>query len=278
MSGWTDWGTWEGDGLRREAFFFRSGDVELYGSLVAAAEPTSGLGVVACNSWGVEADRCEPLLRTVAMETARRGGAGLVFHYPGYGDSHGDLVGVDLADLSRAVTDAVEEARRRLPEVSWALAGFILGASVACLAQSQTGAERLLLVQPALRPGAYFDRVSRRREPLVVGDGSGAEEMEAGAEAGMAYGYPLPARIVAAGGEADAAVAAALATFEGRGAVVRHPARPGEAGGDGEAEPAPASFECIDVPGRWRFGSRSNPRLAAAAIDWLDRSARGVAA
>lgn len=274
MSGWVDWGTWEGGGLRREVFFFRSRGVELYGSLFASAELKHTCGVVACNSWGVEADRCEPLLRSVVVDVARRGGAGMVFHYPGYGDSHGELADVCLEDLGEAASDAVAEASRRQPGTSWTLAGLALGASVACLARQRAGAERLLLIQPALRPVAYFQGLSRRGEPLTVGDGAG-EGMAAGTAEGMAYGYPVPRRIVD-DPDADAAIAAALAAFEGRGAVVRHPVPAGRS--EEGAEPIPERFERVDVPGRWRFGSRSNPRLAEAASGWLDRSARSAVA
>jgi hypothetical protein len=216
------------------------------------------------------------LLRTVVLEVARRGGAGLVFHYPGYGDSYGEPAGVDLDDLSQAACDAVAEASRRCPEFSWAIAGFMLGASVACLTQRRVSAEPLLLVQPELRPGDYFRRLSRRREPLVVGGAGGGDGMEVGAVEGMAYGYPVPERIVASADAADAAVASALAEFEGEGVVIAHPPPAGEVGDD--RSPVPERFARVDVPGRWRFGSRSNPKLAAATIEWLDRGMPSVAA
>jgi alpha/beta superfamily hydrolase len=261
---WADAATWTGDGMRREVFFFRSRGERLYGSLFVAEEPSRPLGVVACNSWGVEADRCDPLLRSVAIEAARHGGASLVFHYPGYGDSFGDLPGVGLADLSEAAGDAVAEASRRCPGFSWILAGFMFGASVACLAQRQAGVELLLLVQPALRPGAYFQRLAKRTQPLALPSRTATESIEAGAGANMAYGYPIPRSIAASGPEDDAAVAAALAAFEGEGAVVRH-AKPEQ------ALAVPQRFQQIEVPGAWRFGSLKNLELARAATSWLDR-------
>jgi alpha-beta hydrolase superfamily lysophospholipase len=269
MSGWADWGTWEGGGLRREVFFFRSGGLELYGSLVVAAEPTRSSAVAVCNSWGVEADRCDPLLRSVAMDFARGGGAGLVFHYPGYGDSYGDLATVALDDLAQAAGDAVEEAARRHPGADWTIAGLALGASVACLAEQQLATGHLLLLQPALCPGTYFRRLSRRRDPLVVGDGSG-EGMAAGATPSVAYGYPIPERIATDPAASDASVASALAAFEGEGVVISQPSWTDEV--EGWVEPIPSRFERIEAPGRWRFGSRSNPQLARAASEWLDRS------
>ncbi len=261
-----DSGTWIGDGLRREVFFFSSGGVELYGSLFAAAQPSRPYGVVACGSWGTEADRTDPLVRSVALEMARIGGAGLVFHYPGYGDSHGDLADLELGDLIQAACDAIAAASRRCPELSWILAGFMVGASIACLAQRQASVERLLLVQPALRPGSYFKRLATSRRPLAPGP-SPRQMMEVGTAPGMAYGYPVPARILERAEVADAAVESALQAFQGDGAVIRHRAL-------NEADAVPERFERVDVPGTWRFGSQNNPRLGEATADWLKRRAK----
>lgn len=265
MSCGGDSGTWEGEGLRREVFFFSSRGVQLYGSLYAATEISRPFGVVACNSWGVEADRCDPLQREVALAMARLGGAGLVFHYPGYGDSYGDLAELSLADLSEAASDAVAEAQRRCPEVTWILAGFMLGASVACLAQQRSSVDQLLLIQPSLRPGAYFERLSKSRRPLAPGSAP-REMMEVGTAPRMAYGYPIPARI-AESDESEEVVASALQAFDGEGAVVRH-LQPRQ------ADPMPGRFQQVDAPGTWRFGSQNNPKLAAATVEWLDGRTR----
>jgi alpha/beta superfamily hydrolase len=263
-SSWSDASTWADDGLRREVFFFRGGGTELYGSLFAAVEPSRPLGLVACASWGVEADRTDPLLRSVALSAARLGGAALIFHYPGYGDSFGDLADARLDDLSATATAAVEEASRRCPGLSWILAGFMLGASVACLAARPSAAEGLLLVQPALRPSAYFERLAKDRRSLSPGTGPSLEMMEPGSASGMAYGYPVPRRIVECAADADRAVEAALAAFGGGGAIVRHE-RPKV------SPPLPPDIEQLVVRGAWRFGSQNNPDLASAATDWLDR-------
>jgi alpha/beta superfamily hydrolase len=267
VSQWDEYGTWVGEDLRREVFFFRSGDTELYGSLYAAAELSSPVGVVACGSWGTEADRTDALLRKVVVEAARLGGAGLVFHYPGYGDSYGDLADVEMADLSRAASRAVEEATSRCRDLTWLLAGFMFGASVASLAHRSAGVEQLLLVQPDLRPGRYFERLAKTRRPLAPGP-SPRQMMEVGTASGMAYGYPVPARILESGRAVDATVSDALEDFHGHGAVVRHP-------GD-EPDHAPPRFERVEVPGAWRFGSQNNPRLAQAAVAWLEQCAVGA--
>jgi len=253
---------WTGGGLHREVFFFDSSGVRLYGSLYVAAEPSRPFGVVACNSWGVEADRCDPLQRSVALRTAQLGGAGLVFHYPGYGDSYGELAGVSLEDLAAAALDALAEGRRRCPEVSWMFAGVAVGAAVACLAGRRASVKTLLLLQPALRPGAYFRRLAERTEPLAPGS-SPREMLEAGATPGMAYGYPLPRRVLDRADAIDTAVAAELAAFDGRVAAIRHT--------EPQAEALPPRFEEVTVRGPWRFGAQNHPQLAAAAAEWLGR-------
>lgn len=268
-SRWSDAAVWSGEGLRREVFFFRSAGVELYGSLYAAAEPSRPFGVVACQSWGIEADRTDPLVRNVALSMARLGGAGLVFHYPGYGDSFGDLAEVSLADLVSAAADAVEEGSRRCPGLSWILAGFMFGAATAALTRQRQGGE-LLLVQPEPAPGAYLRRLAETTQPVAPGP-SPREMRKAGSFPGMAYGYPVPGRIAAAAAEADAEVAAALAAYEGEGAVVRH-----AAGAAAPPEALPERLERVEVAGAWRFGSQNHPGLANAAAEWLDRRTQAV--
>jgi alpha/beta superfamily hydrolase len=253
VSRWSDLGAWAGDGLRREVFFFRSGDVDLYGSLYASATLTRPLGVVVCGSWGVEADRSDPLVHGLALAAARLGGAGLVFHYAGFGDSHGDLATATLEGLAANATDAVREAARRSAATEWHLAGFTFGASIACLAQPAAKASGLILMQPALKPSAYLQRLAKRADRATFGTGG----------AGMAFGYPVPERIVDRGEEADAAVARALSGFRGDGVAIAYetPAPSTSA--------LPSSVEPVTVPGSWRFGSRDQPHMLATAAKWL---------
>lgn len=267
---WSDASTWSGDGIRREVFYFPSGGVELYGSLYRAEEPSRPLGVVACSSWGVEADRSDPLVRSVAHSMARIGGAGMVFHYPGYGDSHGELAEAGLDDLVTAVRDAVAEASRRCPGLDWALSGFMFGASVACLAQLRLGTDVMALVQPELRPEDYFRRLSRSRSPMGDGIAPPADTND-GSAPDIVYGYPLPRGIGAGSDECDAAVAEALGAFSGRGAVIRHAKPPAD-------DPLPPSLETVEVSGSWRFGTQNSPRLAEAATAWLDGATAGASA
>jgi alpha/beta superfamily hydrolase len=259
MSGWSEASAWSGDGLRREVFFFRSGGVELYGSLYASVEPSRPLGLVACSSWGVEADRTDPLVRSIALAVAKMGGAGMVFHYPGYGDSYGDFASVDMADLAEAARDASAEAARRCPDVAWSFAGYMLGASVASLASRSVDSRLLLLVQPALSPGAYFDRLRKGRGPLAPGP-SPREMMQHGAVPGMAYGYPILHLSAESARGVEGSVATALEAFVGRGAIIRHckPSQP---------DPAPGRFERVEVPGAPRsHGSHGATRCASRSV------------
>jgi alpha/beta superfamily hydrolase len=262
-SGWENHGTWTGDGVRREVFFFAGAGCELYGSLYAAdGVADARAGLVVCPSWGVEADRSDRLVHALALAMAELGGVGVVFHPPGYGDSDGDLSSVTMDALAAAAVAAVEEARSRQPAKAWVLAGFSIGASVASLALERAGADALLMVQPALQPAAYFGELARIARRVTLG--TGASET-------VAFGYPLPARILESGIEADAAVAKALDDFKGRKAVVR------QATSTPEAD-LPASVELVTAPGAWRFGAKEHPELARTALGWLERTSRAAAA
>jgi alpha-beta hydrolase superfamily lysophospholipase len=256
---WSDFGTWGDAGLRREVFFFPVAGRQLYGSLYQAASPSRPEGIVICPSWGVEADRSNRMLHALAFATARLGATAFLFHYPGYGDSDGDLADSTMESLVYAAAGAVEEADRRAPDLDWFLAGFTFGASVACLAQPDSAARSLLLLQPELRPGTYFGGIARKAERSAFG-----RELER-----LAFGYPAPEAMLRDADAADAAVAAALAEFEGEGFAARY-ASP--------EEPAtlPDSFEEAVVPGTWRFGARHQPGLLEAALEWL--RARSLAA
>jgi hypothetical protein len=157
--------------------------------------------------------------------------------------------------IAAAASNACAAGAARFPRAVWVVAGLMFGASVACLGAARAAAGGLLLVQPSLSPRAYLDRLrhSARRSTL---DGKIRE--------GVAFGYPLPRRLEEAGRELDASVGAALATFRGRGACVRYAETPRQ-------DPDPEQLELVEAPGRWRFGSRAYPELAAGALGWLDR-------
>lgn len=252
-------GAWVGEGVRREVFYFRSSGVDLYASLYAAEPLTRDLGVVLCNAWGFEGDRADALMHGLAVDAMAAGGAGLVFHYPGFGDSGGTLTEATLETLATAAVDALAAAADRCPDRRWTLAGFRLGAAVACLAAPRCAAERLLLVQPALDGRRYVERLERSARRAAarrdLGDGAATGGL-------AAYGYPLPSAAATAAFGDEAAVQAALADFAGAGAVVwnEEPPPVGE---------LPERFERIVVPGAWTFAGRDTVGLRRAAAEWL---------
>ncbi|HET8862734.1 MAG TPA: hypothetical protein VFM94_05750 [Solirubrobacterales bacterium] len=249
---WSDCGIWEGEGLRREVFFFRSGGVDLYGSLYAPASLEPRLGVLLCNSWGFEGDLASRLLYPLALSVAEAGGAAVVFHYPGFGDSDGDLGAVTMEVLAESAVDALRESARRQACGEWVLAGAMLGASVASIAAGgQSVARRLLLVQPALRPAKYFARLERASRRSSGGLASKER---------FAFGYPLTGAMLDSAARADDAVATALAGFHGDGAAVRHSA-------PSVIEGLPEGFAQVCAEGTWRFGTGKFTGL-------LDASAR----
>jgi alpha-beta hydrolase superfamily lysophospholipase len=243
MSKWDDAAAWAGDGLRREVFYFGPDEARLYGSLYSAESPSRSDGVLICASWGYEADRTERLAHRIALTAARLGGAGMIFHYPGYGDSHGEaLAEATLDSLAQAAALALTEASQRRPQLAWFPAGLMVGSAIACLAQRLAPAVgRLLLVQPSLSPSAYFATLAKSAQRVSLGPGRIAE---------MSFAYPLPRAILAAGPGADLPVREALSEFAGDGTVIRC-AKPGI------DPPAPERFDELTVEGSWRFGMQA---------------------
>jgi thioesterase domain-containing protein len=163
--------------------------------------------------------------------------------------------------LAEAAAAAVAEARARQPANAWVLAGFSLGASVACLALGRAGVDGLLMVQPTLRPSAYFGELARIARRVTLGTGTSET---------VAFGYPLPDRILDSGTEADAAVAKALRNFKGRGAVVRQATSTPE-------EELPPGVELVTASGDWRFGAKEHPELTQSALGWLEQTTGAAA-
>jgi hypothetical protein len=253
MNRWSDSGSWVGEELRRDVFHFPSQGVNLYGSVYSPSTSEATSGIVICNAWGFEGNQMSRIVHGVSLAFARAGGVAFSFHYPGFGDSFGDFEQATIETLTVSVADALREAARRHPGVSWTLAGLRLGAALAALASVRDpGARRLLLVQPVLRPSRHFDRLqraSRRSQPPRY--------------FGVAFGYRLTAAVLESAAAADADVDEALASFSGEGTVVRY----------AEPEPAgmPERFEQVLASGVWRFGSRDHPALLEATAAWLRR-------
>jgi len=254
VSGWSDSGSWTGEKLRRDVFFFPSGGDDLYGSIYAPPSGEPSLGVVFCNSWGFEGNQAGRIVHWVSYGLALAGGAGFCFHYPGFGDSHGDFADASLERLAEAAVDATAEAARRHPQTRWVVAGLMLGGSIAALATDRgADVEDLLLVQPNLRPAKYFARLERASR-RSIGDPPPAD--------GFAYGYPLGSGLLDSAAAADAQVEGALSRFAGVGTIVRYE-NPAELDG------APERFHKISVPGTWRFGKEEAPELIRGTSAWL---------
>lgn len=252
---WSDANTWAGKDLRREVFFFPSRGARLYGSVYATAstsEPPSG--IVFCNSWGFEGNQASRIVHWTSLSFARSGGVALGFHYPGFGDSTGDFAEATIDDLAAAAVDAIGEAARRYPKTRWVLAGLMVGASVASLAVDRGAkVDRLLLIQPELRPQRYFARLERASR-RSLGNPPPVE--------GYAYGYRLSSALLGSIAAADEAVEAALSRYPGTGTIVRY-AEPSEVTG------APRRFEHVCASGRWRFGAEDNSELIRTSSRWL---------
>lgn len=240
---WAEAGVWAASGLRREVLFFRSAADRLYASLYASDPPRS-LGVVICPSWGVDMVRGQSLAHAVARGVARSGGAGLVFHWPGHGDSEGLPETATMPRLRDAALDAMSTARRLTPG-SWGLVGIGAGAHPATEAAGGEGIPVLLLLQPAVDLAAHFSR---------------AQRATGGASPGWALGHPLPTPVRSSAAASD--LGNAMSRVRGRRGVIRYAAP--------EPEPGPSGADVFTVPGDWRReAARGHPRLAAAALAWL---------
>ena len=248
MSGWEDGSSSREGALRREVFFFRSGSDLLYGSLTVTDPATSALGLVVCPSWGQDmADQLE-LCHHVARAVAASGGAGLVYHPPGHGDSRGDIATLSLERLVASAVDASAAAAARVPDIAWQVAGVGLGATVAALAAQRLDGSILPLVQPDLDPGSYFGRLERYARLARLGT------------EGVLFGYPLSEELRSDAAEVD--LAPALRPGPRRVARIRFAAP--------VPPPAPVSVEDVVVPGEWLQPLyRSDlPGLAAATVRW----------
>jgi hypothetical protein len=248
---WSDASTWAEGSLHREVFFFESRGEPLYGSLYASTAQSRPVGLVICSSWGIEANRMCRLTDALARKAVKLGGAALLFHYPGYGDSGGRPESTTMEDLAAAAVDATAEASTRQSGFAWGLVGVRLGAAVAALARRSAGARRLLLIQPALDPEGYFEEVLAKRRRASLGRDD---------ESRFAFGYPIPEPILRAGPPVASAVSKELREFDGDEAIAVQHATPAPDGA------ALERFERVNVPGSWRFGVRDYPDLKSGAL------------
>jgi pimeloyl-ACP methyl ester carboxylesterase len=253
MSDWDDVRTWTGDGLRREVLYVRSGESDVFVSLSGPAERRASFGFLVCPAWGLEGTGSRDLPIALARAAAKRGGLGVTFDYPGHDDSTGDVETATIDVMTRAAVDCGHEVRDRF-EGRWILVGIRLGASVAALASKELEPSRMLFVDEALDPAAYFDGLVRRsRRARLAYPGS----------SGLAFGVPLsePVLRTSAGRAAEvrAAVSAVGEVTSVRYASMAH-------------DSTDLDMASVVVEGRanlWLRRSLHQP-VAAAAAQWLD--------
>jgi hypothetical protein len=251
---WASASSWTEGRPRRSACYFHSRGSELFGSLYDGAGPCR-LGVIVCSSWGFEADHARNLAHDAALAVSRHGGAAMLFHYPGYGDSCDPGEPATFETMVAAAVDAAACARDCRPDVEWSFLGLMLGASIAALASVSAGIERLLLVQPELDPEAYFANLRHRARRGTLGMVDANQ---------LVFGYPVPVVFDGASGW----VRESLRVFRGRGTVIRY---------ESSAITVPDGFEEIGVPGRWSFGAKRHQELEDGLLGYLDRAARKAA-
>ena len=254
MSGsWEQYAAATDGGMARSVFYFDGQQEDLYGSFYEG-DGRLGLGVVFCPAWSLEAIKSY-VPRDVAAGVAALGGCALLFHYPATGDSFGCFEAVDLEALRRSAVAAAAEARRRAPELRWALAGYTLGASVAVLAAAEAEVDALLLLEPALDPHAYAAELAEQAR---------RGQLDRGGSAGFFYGQPLP-RL----GADDPSPVEALEGFGGDVLLVR-------SAEGAPATPLPAGSELRTVPGAYQRRRERAPELVDVRAR-VGRGARGRA-
>jgi hypothetical protein len=231
----------EVEGIRRELFQFRSGPDQLYASVYVGPRPE--IGVVVCPGWHADFVYTLRSIHGLALGVARRGGAALVFHWPGQGESGGDLEYASMERLGEAAVHAVAAAQQHWSGDRWRLAGLRLGAAAAALAAQEVGAERLVLVEPALDPAVFLATLGRRAPGMTGG--------------GWRLGHPIPGKMTDE--TAGAEIRRAVTGFRGEGAALAY-----ERSGFDDA--LPERWRRTTVPGTWTTQGKHD-RLFAAALD-----------
>jgi len=192
----------------------------------------------------------------MARRLAESGGAGLLVHWPGHGDSGGEPERTDLERMAAAAEQALGEARRRVPEPPWGIAGVRLGAAAATLAAVRAEAAALLLIRPALDPGRYFAELERASRRAGLGRVHGRP---------WAFGHPLPDV------RSKPDVQAALAGFSGPAACMGYESDP--------PGPPAGELEAKRVPGSWESGMKArHGALVDAMLAWTLSSLEPVRA
>jgi hypothetical protein len=234
-------------GLRREVFFLFSQGEDLFASLYRQVGGT-GPGLLVCPSWGFEMAHTLDLCHELARSAARAGGAGMVLHWPGHGDSDGDIRTADVWRLAAAATDALTEGRSRSGVARWGLAGVRVGAAAAWLVARAVPVDHLVLIQPALNPAAFLRDLQQRAW------GAGLDR----GRQGWAFGEQLPDPA----SWPDLSLAEPNERVPGKGACIRF--------ADDPPVGVPSGLDQVVVQGSWRRGLLSEYReLLQPATSWL---------
>ncbi|HEX9236520.1 MAG TPA: hypothetical protein VF972_09605 [Actinomycetota bacterium] len=260
MNPWADASSWEGDGLRRHVFFFNSGTERLYGSLYAAIDARTDVRLVICTGWGHDMLQLNDLDHHLALGIARLGGAAVLFHPPGHGDSTGSIADLTVQQHVAAALDAGEVAAKVVGSDGWSFCGVRIGAAVAALASLDGGGRLLPMIEPVLDLPRHFEALRRRARRVSLGRG----------DDDILFGHPLPTRAETTPPGRDPAEG--VSRFPGPAAAIRF--------SDSPAEVLPEGLDVVEVPGRFSNppGPREQATMASAAVRWIAEAAMaGVA-
>jgi pimeloyl-ACP methyl ester carboxylesterase len=192
--------TLDGNAVRREVRYVRSGANDVFVSTYTSTEPRRDFALLVCPGWGHEAGRLAAVQHGLAAGMGNLGGVGVAFDYPGQGDSGGDPTTATLADMTQAALDVATEIATSFTG-RLVLSGLRLGGAVAVLASSALHPAVMALVWPELDPETYFADSLRRSKRANLGD----PESE-----GMAFGVPVSAAVLDSVRGAASAVESAL--------------------------------------------------------------------
>ena len=256
MNPWANLSLWQGNGVRRELFNFNSGKEQLYGSLYAAMDPSRDLRMVVCPGWGFDFFQMNDLMHALALGIARLGGAAVLLHPPGHGDSRGSIEDLTVDRNVAAALDAAGEAGGRIGGDTWDFGGIRIGAAVAALAADSVGGRLLPLIDPVLDLPSHFEAITRRAKRLSLGR----------TDAPSLFGHPLPKRAMA---ELPArSPKEVVAEFGGLAAAIHF-------ADDVVEHDLGDRVEHVQVPGKFSNPAKLGEQetLAEAALGWIRSSA-----
>lgn len=146
-----------------KAFFFGSGDRQLYGAYHAPADEgvTRQAAVVLCYSWLAEYNMTHWAFRNLAAMLSRSGFAVLRFDYGGMGDSMGSSASADVTAWAGDVVTAVNEVMELSGTRQVSLVGKGLGATLAAQASASLTVRDLVLWEPVVSGPEYLAELER---------------------------------------------------------------------------------------------------------------------